>query len=76
MMIWDIPVGVVSDGMGDLIMHVHHVGTFIVSAIAFGLFSDGTPIGSAYIPFFLGIVELSSIPLAVVDGKQSSSSID
>ncbi|KAI2492411.1 TLC domain-containing protein [Fragilaria crotonensis] len=67
MMIWDIPVGVVSDGMGDLIMHVHHVGTFIVSAIALGLFSNGTPIGSAYVPFFLGIVELSSIPLAIVD---------
>ena len=69
MMIWDIPVGVISDGMGDPIMHVHHLGTFIVSAIALGLFSDGTPIGSAYVPFFLGIVELSSIPLAIVDGK-------
>lgn len=69
MMLWDLPVGFVSDGMGDPIMIVHHICFFVVSAITLGYFSpDGSYIGSAYSPFFFGFVELSSIPLAIVDG--------
>lgn len=68
MMLWDIPVGFVSDGMGDPIMHLHHIGFFVVSAITLGYLSDGIPLGSAYSPFFFGVVEVSSIPLAIVDG--------
>lgn len=48
MLMWDIPVGLVSDGMGDPIMHLHHIGFFLVASICLGLFSDGVPIGSAY----------------------------
>jgi hypothetical protein len=69
MLMWDIPVGFLSDGMGDPIMHVHHIGFFIVATIALGMYSNGIPIGSAYAPFFFGVIELSSIPLTIVDGK-------
>ena len=68
MLLWDIPVGIMSDGMGDPIMHLHHVGFFVVATIALGVFSHGVPVGSAYAPFFFGVIELSSIPLVIVDG--------
>jgi len=69
MLFWDIPVGIVSDDMGDPIMHLHHLGFFLVSAISLGMFSyDSMPLGVAsYAPFFFGIIELSSIPLVIVD---------
>jgi hypothetical protein len=69
MMLWDIPVGLLSDGMGDPIMHCHHIGFFIVATIALGFYSGGVSLGSAYAPFFFGVIELSSIPLTIVDGK-------
>lgn len=70
MLFWDLPVGFVSDGMGDPIMMVHHICFLVVSAITLGYFSsDGSYIGSAYAPFFFGLVELSSIPLVIVDRK-------
>ena len=68
MLLWDLPVGLVSDGLGDPVMHLHHIGAFIVAGISFGLFSNGVPIGSSYAPVFIGVIELSSIPLAIVDG--------
>jgi len=67
MLVWDIPVGLMSDGMGDLIMHVHHVGFFLMAASTMGYFSNGEHLGSAYAPFFFGCIELSSIPLQIVD---------
>jgi len=66
MLLWDIPTGFVTDGMGDPIMHFHHLGMLLVSGITAGVFSS-QPIGSCYAPFFFGVVELSSIPLAIVD---------
>lgn len=68
-MLWDIPVGLLSDGMGDPIMHCHHIGFFFVATIALGFYSEGVPLGSAYAPFFFGVIELSSVPLAIVDSK-------
>eukprot|EP00548_Thalassiothrix_antarctica_P005740 CAMPEP_0194142644 /NCGR_PEP_ID=MMETSP0152-20130528/11872_1 /TAXON_ID=1049557 /ORGANISM="Thalassiothrix antarctica, Strain L6-D1" /LENGTH=187 /DNA_ID=CAMNT_0038841679 /DNA_START=363 /DNA_END=926 /DNA_ORIENTATION=- len=70
MLFWDIPVGMMSNGMGNnTIMHLHHIGFFCVAAISIGLFSpDGMPLGAAsYAPFFFGCIELSSIPLQIVD---------
>mmetsp|Transcript_22046 Transcript_22046/g.32575 ORF Transcript_22046/g.32575 Transcript_22046/m.32575 type:complete len:266 (-) Transcript_22046:215-1012(-) len=67
MLVWDIPVGLVSDGMGDMIMHVHHIGFFLMASVTMGYFSNGEHLGSAYAPFFFGIIELSSIPLQIVD---------
>ena len=72
MLLWDIPVGIMSDGMGDPIMHLHHIGFFVVATIALGVFSHGVPVGSAYAPFFFGVIELSSIPLVIVDGTCGS----
>lgn len=68
MLLWDIPVGLVSDGMGDLIMHVHHVGFFFMAAVVIGYFSpNGETLGANFAPFFFGMIELSSIPLQIVD---------
>ena len=66
MLFWDIPTGFLSDGMGDPIMHVHHIGMFLVAGITVGVFTS-QPIGSCYAPFFFGVIEVSSIPLAIVD---------
>jgi hypothetical protein len=66
MLLWDIPSGFLADGMGDPVMHAHHVGMLIVAAITLGVFSS-QPLGSCYAPFFFGVIELSSIPLAIVD---------
>jgi hypothetical protein len=66
MLLWDIPSGFLADGMGDPIMHAHHVGMLLVAAITVGMCSS-QPLGSCYAPFFFGVIELSSIPLAIVD---------
>ena len=66
MLLWDIPTGFLSDGMGDPILHVHHIGMLLVAGITVGVFSS-QPIGSCYAPFFFGVIEVSSIPLAIVD---------
>mmetsp|Transcript_22723 Transcript_22723/g.34366 ORF Transcript_22723/g.34366 Transcript_22723/m.34366 type:complete len:268 (-) Transcript_22723:102-905(-) len=68
MLVWDIPVRLVSDGMGDPIMHAHHVGFFLMAAVTMGFFSpNGESLGANFAPFFFGMIELSSIPLQIVD---------
>jgi len=70
----DIPVGILS-GSVDLMMHVHHIGMLLVSMIGLGYFSPIlehhnyalVPIMARYAPFFFGVIELSSIPLSIVD---------
>ena len=73
MMLYDIPVTTFfmkDDGAQvDMLMHLHHVGFFFIAAIVMGIYSEGVHIGSEYAPFFFGIIELSSIPLAIVDCK-------
>lgn len=52
----------------DLLMHMHHAGMWWVGSISLGLLSpDKSPIGARYAPFFFGVIELSSIPLVLVD---------
>ena len=75
--IWDIPVSTFSKDMGqamDGIMHAHHLGMLLVACVVLGhlTFGDATrefpsPVGSPLAPIFFGQVELSSIPLQVVD---------
>jgi hypothetical protein len=74
--IWDIPVSLFSKDMAgfDVLMHAHHLGMLLITCIVLGLLSfgpstagGGWPIASCYAPVFLGVIELSSIPLQVVD---------
>ena len=69
MMLYDIPITTffMKDAQVDTLMHLHHVGFFFIAAIVMGIYSNGVHIGSDYAPFFFGIIELSSIPLSIVD---------
>lgn len=62
----DIPSGILS-GHVDAVMHAHHAGMFLVATLDMGYWSNGIPIMAQFGPFFFGVIELSSIPLAVVD---------
>jgi TLC domain len=63
----DIPVGILT-GSVDMLMHWHHLGMFLVATISLGFWSSPTtPLLTRYAPFFFGVIELSSIPLAIVD---------
>lgn len=70
---WDIPSSIVGgSGPTDLMMHLHHIGMVLVTACVLGLVgsssgsSDGV-VGTHVAPIFLGAIELSSIPLQIVD---------
>jgi hypothetical protein len=67
MLFWDIPTGLVSDGLGDRVMLAHHFGMMLVGGIAIGGLFHSEPVATYYAPFFFGVIELSSIPLAIVD---------
>lgn len=62
----DIPTGILS-GHVDALMHAHHAGMFSVATLCMGYWSNGIPIMAPFGPFFFGVIELSSIPLAIVD---------
>ena len=62
----DIPTGILS-GHVDAVMHAHHAGMFFVATLCMGYWSHGIPIMAPFGPFFFGVIELSSIPLAIVD---------
>mgnify|MGYP006141513543 CR=1 FL=1 len=60
---WDIPMSLTgSAGPIDTMMHLHHFGMVVVTACVLG-----GAVGTHVAPIFLGAIELSSIPLQVVD---------
>jgi len=63
---WDIPMCLMTPALFDPVMLLHHVGMFIVASVLAGLGSDSS-LGAYYGLFFFGVIEVSSIPLAVVD---------
>ncbi|KAG7351861.1 hypothetical protein IV203_007909 [Nitzschia inconspicua] len=75
--IWDIPVSMLTSDMSsamDALMHAHHLGMLLVTCIVMGWLTFGTasetypnPVGATLAPLFFGQVELSSIPLQIVD---------
>lgn len=67
MLFWDLPTSLMSRELRDVPMVIHHVGMVIVSAVALGALSDGKPLLGYYAPFFFGLIEVSSLPLIVVD---------
>ena len=73
LLVWDIPSSLVGgSGPTDIMMHLHHAGMLLVTACALGLIKwssdsgDGI-VGTHVAPIFLGVIELSSIPLQIVD---------
>jgi TLC domain len=67
MFFWDIPTGLCTPPLRELPMVLHHIGMFATAAIAMGILSDGVPILGYYAPFYFGLIEISSLPLIVVD---------
>ena len=69
MLFWDIPTGLLTPALFDLPMVFHHLGMCVTSAIAMGALSGAKqqPVLGYYAPFFFGMIELSSIPLIIVD---------
>ena len=67
MLFWDIPVGLVTPALNDLLMFFHHFGMACMSGVVAGVFSGGRHVGSYYGMFFFGVIEISSMFLAIVD---------
>jgi hypothetical protein len=67
MLFWDIPCSFVVPALQDTLMLAHHVGMMFVAGVVTGVFSNGHPIGSYYAAFYFGMIEFSSIFLAIVD---------
>ena len=67
MFFWDIPTGLCTPALREVPMILHHIGMFVTAAISMGILSNGVPIFAYYAPFYFGIVEISSIPLIIVD---------
>jgi TLC domain len=67
MFFWDIPTGLCTPALRELPMILHHIGMFSTAAISMGALSNGTPIFGYYAPFYFGVIEISSVPLIIVD---------
>lgn len=67
MLFWDIPTGLSTRALRDAPMVLHHFAMCATAALSLGALSHGTPVLGYYAPFFFGVVELSSLPLVVVD---------
>eukprot|EP00980_Cylindrotheca_fusiformis_P007432 scaffold1530_cov98-Cylindrotheca_fusiformis.AAC.8 len=68
MFYWDIPVTILTPAKRNLVDILHHLGMLFVAGVAMGpLCVYRHSRGSYYAPFFLGVMELSSIPLCYVD---------
>lgn len=67
-LLWDIPTGFVSPPLRDVVMWLHHIGMFLVASTMAGTYCEGNQtIGYYYVPFFFGVIELSSVPLSIMD---------
>mmetsp|Transcript_26617 Transcript_26617/g.37488 ORF Transcript_26617/g.37488 Transcript_26617/m.37488 type:complete len:301 (-) Transcript_26617:124-1026(-) len=66
---WDLPYEFIfkSTKEREIAMVLHHIGMAIVAGIHVGVFSSGIPVAPYYALFFFGVIEISSIFLALVD---------
>lgn len=67
MAFWDIPTSLLTRELRNPAMLLHHVVMFFTAATALGFLSKGRPLMAYYAPFYFGAIELSSLPLLVVD---------
>jgi hypothetical protein len=75
--LWDIPVSMLTKEMShalDVIMHAHHIGMLLVTCVVLGCCTFGgdsselpLPVGSCLAYIYFGRIELSSIPLQIID---------
>jgi hypothetical protein len=77
-LLWDIPSSYFIKELNDPLMALHHVGMFMVATVMGGMFcgSSGSDsggqqqqqmIGYYYVPYYFGVIEMSSVPLSYVD---------
>jgi len=62
---WDTPLGFIIPALNDPLKLAHHIGMVLTAAQSAGSF--GRPVGSYHALFYMGAVELSTIPLTFVD---------
>jgi hypothetical protein len=67
MLFWDIPVALLTPALRQSQMILHHLGMITLAALSMGIYSHGVKLFGYYIPFYFGFIELSSLPLTVVD---------
>jgi hypothetical protein len=67
MLFWDIPVAFLTPALRQSQMILHHLGMITLAALSMGLCSNGVRLFGYYIPFYFGLIEISSLPLTVVD---------
>ena len=67
-LLWDIPSSYFIKELNDPLMGLHHVGMFLVATVMGGMFCGGQQmIGYYYVPYYFGVIEMSSVPLSYVD---------
>ena len=67
MVFWDVPVALLTPALRQSSMILHHIGMITLAAFSMGIFSNGVTLFGYYIPFYFGFIEISSLPLTVVD---------
>lgn len=67
MVFWDVPAALLTPALRQSQMILHHIGMITLTAFSMGIFSNGVTLFGYYIPFFFGFIEISSVPLTVVD---------
>ena len=67
MLFWDIPTGLLTPSLREPAMVAHHVAMFLTATLALGAWSGGHPLLGYYAAYYFGVIEVSSIPLILVD---------
>ena len=67
MVFWDVPVALLTPALRQSQMILHHIGMITLAALSMGICSNGVRLFGYYIPFYFGFIEISSLPLTVVD---------
>uniref|UniRef100_A0A7S2N5A4 TLC domain-containing protein n=1 Tax=Helicotheca tamesis TaxID=374047 RepID=A0A7S2N5A4_9STRA len=62
---WDTPLGFIIPALNDPLKLAHHIGMFLTASQSAGSF--GRSIGSYHALFYMGVIEISTLPLVFVD---------
>jgi TLC domain len=67
MAFWDLPTSILTRELRQPAMLLHHIFMFWTAAVSMGFISEERPLMGYYAPFYFGAIELSSLPLLIVD---------